>query len=72
MFQIVDTGGHFILKPQNLLFPEIPQVELSPAYDLVNTTIALKTPAKELALPLRGKKNNLQSQDFFEYLAASA
>lgn len=182
MFQIVDTGGHYILKPQNLLFPEIPQnedltmrlagvagiatplhgmfyckdgsltyfikrfdragkrgkipvedfaqlagksrdtkydysmeklvtllerhctfpalekvklfrltlfnflagnedmhlknfslirqgakVELSPAYDLVNTTIALKTPAEELALPLRGKKSRLQVNDFFEY-----
>lgn len=182
MFQIVDTGGHYILKPQNLLFPEIPQnedltmrlagvagiatplhgmfyckdgsltyfikrfdragkrgkipvedfaqlagksrdtkydysmeklvtllerhctfpalekvklfrltlfnflagnedmhlknfslirqgakVELSPAYDLVNTTITLKTPAEELALPLRGKKSRLQVNDFFEY-----
>lgn len=182
MFQIVDTGGHYILKPQNLLFPEIPQnedltmrlagiagiatplhgmfyckdgsltyfikrfdragkrgkipvedfaqlagksrdtkydysmeklvsllerhctfpalekvklfrltlfnflagnedmhlknfslirqgakVELSPAYDLVNTTIALKTPAEELALPLRGKKSRFQADDFFEY-----
>lgn len=43
------------------------KVELSPAYDLVNTTIALKTPAEELALPLRGKKNRFQAQDFFEY-----
>lgn len=42
-------------------------MELSPAYDLVNTTIALKTPAEELALPLRGKKNRFQAQDFFEY-----
>lgn len=43
------------------------KVELSPAYDLVNTTIALKNPAEELALPLHGKKSHLQAKDFFEY-----
>jgi serine/threonine-protein kinase HipA len=43
------------------------KVELSPAYDLVNTTIAIKNPVEELALPLRGKKRHLQAQDFFEY-----
>ncbi|MGH7457076.1 MAG: HipA domain-containing protein, partial [bacterium] len=43
------------------------KVELSPAYDLVNTTIAIKNPVEELALPLRGKKSHLQARDFFEY-----
>ena len=45
------------------------KVELSPAYDLINTTIAVKNPVEELALPLAGKKNHLQAQDFFEYYA---
>jgi len=45
------------------------KVELSPAYDLVNTTIAIKNPVEELALPLRGKKSQLEAQDFFEYYA---
>jgi serine/threonine-protein kinase HipA len=45
------------------------KVELSPAYDLVNTTIAMKNPIEELALPLRGKKRHLQARDFFEYYA---
>jgi serine/threonine-protein kinase HipA len=43
------------------------KVELSPAYDLVNTTIAMKNPVEELALPLRGKKSRLGAQDFLEY-----
>ena len=35
------------------------KVELSPAYDLVNTTIVLPNPQEETALPVAGKKSNL-------------
>lgn len=44
-------------------------VTLSPAYDLLNTTIAQKNTKEECALPLNGKKNNLRKKDFFNYLA---
>jgi len=40
---------------------------LSPAYDLINTTIASRNPKEELALPLNGKKRNFSAADFFEY-----
>ena len=42
------------------------KVELSPAYDLLNTTIIMKV-AEEIALPIRGKKNKLTATDFFDY-----
>lgn len=42
---------------------------LSPAYDLLNTSIAMKAPQEELALPLKGKKNNLSKRDFLTYFA---
>lgn len=42
---------------------------LSPAYDLLNTTIAMVAPKEELALPLNGKKNNLSKKDFITYFA---
>lgn len=42
------------------------KVELSPAYDLLNTTIILHS-KEELALPLRGKKSNLNRNDLIEY-----
>lgn len=45
------------------------KITLSPAYDLLNTTIALKNPKEELALPLNGKKNNLRKSDFLDYFA---
>jgi serine/threonine-protein kinase HipA len=44
-------------------------VVLSPAYDLLNTTIVLARPEEELALPLNGKKHNLTRKDFLEYFA---
>ena len=44
-------------------------VYLSPSYDLVNTTLVLKNPSEEFALPLNGKKRNLTEKDFFRYFA---
>ncbi len=42
-------------------------IELSPAYDLVNTTIALKNVTEEFALPLGCKKSNLNRSLLIEY-----
>jgi len=42
------------------------RVELSPAYDLLNTTIFLQS-KEEIALPINGKKSNFKRCDFFEY-----
>lgn len=42
-------------------------IEFSPFYDLINTTIALIDPQEESALPLNGKKNKLQKEDFIDY-----
>ena len=43
-------------------------IELSPAYDLLNFTIALKS-NEELALPLQGKKSKFKREHFIEYFA---
>lgn len=43
------------------------KVELSPAYDLLNTSIILKNPIEEIALSLRGKKSKLSRLDIFDY-----
>jgi serine/threonine-protein kinase HipA len=43
--------------------------ELSPCYDLLNSTLALEGRAsEESALPLSGKKKNFTRNDFFRYL----
>ncbi len=46
------------------------RVELSPGYDLLNTTIPNPKSAEEFALPLGGKKSNLTAKLFWKYLAA--
>lgn len=45
------------------------KITLSPAYDLLNTTIAQSNTKEEIALPINGKKSNLKKKDFFVYLA---
>ncbi|MDA2933388.1 HipA domain-containing protein [Acidobacteria bacterium AH-259-D05] len=45
------------------------KIELSPAYDLVNTTIALEEAQEEMALPLMGKKRKFTRDTFFGYFA---
>jgi serine/threonine-protein kinase HipA len=45
------------------------KVELSPAYDLLNSTIPNPRSREELALPLRGRRSNLNADDFWHYLA---
>jgi serine/threonine-protein kinase HipA len=42
---------------------------LAPAYDLLNSSIAIKSPEEEIALTLKGKKSNLKASDFVEYYA---
>ena len=44
------------------------KVELSPGYDLLNSTIVVDS-GEELALPLNGKKNRLKREDFVDYFA---
>lgn len=43
------------------------KVELSPSYDLLNTTILMQSPKEEIALPIGGKKNKLTKEVFFSY-----
>lgn len=45
------------------------RVALSPAYDLLNTSIVLKNPQEEVALPIRGRKRHLNRRDLFDDLA---
>lgn len=45
------------------------RIMMSPAYDLLNSTIAQKKSKEELGLPLKGKKNNLTQRDFLDYFA---
>lgn len=43
------------------------KVQLSPGYDLVNTTIAIGNASEEIALPIDGRKRNLSRSLLVEY-----
>jgi len=43
------------------------KVELSPAYDLLNTTIVVPRTQEEIALPISGKKRNLSAKILIDY-----
>lgn len=45
------------------------RIDLAPAYDLLNSTIALTNPREEMALPIRGKRSRLTGNDLFQYFA---
>jgi serine/threonine-protein kinase HipA len=40
---------------------------LTPAYDFLNSSIAIKNPQEEMALALKGKKSNFKAGDFIDY-----
>ncbi len=43
------------------------KIELSPAYDLVNSTIALSKPTEEMALSIAGRKSKLTRNNLVDY-----
>jgi len=45
------------------------KIELSPAYDLLNSTISMDKVAEEMALPIAGKKRSINKADLFGYYA---
>lgn len=62
------TGGEDMHLKNWSLITRPPRVQLAPAYDLLNTTIVLRSPHEESALPLNGRKRHLRRRDFTEYL----
>ena len=55
------------LKNFSLITEITNKIRLSPAYDLVNSTIAMANPQEELALSLRDKKKGFKRADFISY-----
>ena len=55
------------LKNYSIIFRH-DKVELTPAYDFLNSSIVLGKDAEESALTLKGKKKNLNKDILIEYL----
>lgn len=57
------TGNEDMHLKNFSLITRGPKVELSPAYDLLNTTIVTPKTTEELAMPINGKKSHLTRKD---------
>lgn len=68
MFNFVVGNADMHLKNFSLITRD-GRVQLSPAYDLINSTLILPKSKEEIALPLNGKKRNLTRKDFIDYFA---
>lgn len=68
LFSFLTGNEDMHLKNFSLIVRE-GKVELSPAYDLVNSTLALGNAKQELALPLNAKKNKIKREDLIDYFA---
>ncbi|QSB29244.1 HipA domain-containing protein [Flavobacterium sp. CLA17] len=61
------TGNEDMHLKNFSLMTKSGQVRLTPGYDLLNSSIAIKNPQEEMALTLKGKKSNFKSGDLIEY-----
>jgi serine/threonine-protein kinase HipA len=52
------------------LITEGSRITLSPAYDLLNSTVVLQNPQEQMALPLNGRRNKLSPSDLLDYFPA--
>ncbi len=64
------TGNEDMHIKNFSLLTDAGKVGLSPAYDLLNTTLVLPSGAEELALPLRGKRRRITRADLLDYWAS--
>lgn len=65
LFSFLAGNEDMHLKNFSLIHRE-GKIELSPAYDLLNTTLVING-GEELALPLNGKKSNIKAKDLIDY-----
>lgn len=63
------TGNEDMHLKNFSLITKSGKTTLTPAYDFLNSSIAIKNPVEEIALTLNGKKNNFKANDFLEYYA---
>ncbi len=61
------TGNEDMHLKNFILLMHDKKVELSPAYDLLNSSIAIGKAHEELALPLAGKKRKIKKEELFVY-----
>lgn len=63
------TGNEDMHLKNFSLITKSGKTTLAPAYDFLNSSIAIKNPQEEMALKLKGKKSNFKAVDLIDYFA---
>lgn len=63
------TGNEDMHLKNFSLITKAGKTTLTPAYDFLNSSIAIKNPQEEMALLLKGKKSNIKKIDLVDYYA---
>lgn len=63
------TGNEDMHLKNFSLITKNEKTTLTPVYDFLNSSIAIKNPEEEIALTIKGKKSNLKASDFIDYYA---
>lgn len=63
------TGNEDMHLKNFSLITRYGKTTLAPAYDFLNSSIAIKNPQEEMALSLKGKKSNFKNTDIINYFA---
>lgn len=63
------TGNEDMHLKNFSLITKSGKTNLTPAYDFLNSSIAIKNPQEEMALQLKGKKSNFKAGDLIDYFA---
>jgi len=63
------TGNEDMHLKNFSLITKAGKTTLTPVYDFLNSSIAIKNPEEEMALTLKGKKSNLKKTDLIDYYA---
>ena len=71
LFSFLTGNADMHLKNFSLLDQNSLGMQLSPAYDLVNTALVLPADQEELALMLNGRKKNIRKADFVKAMEGS-
>lgn len=69
LFAFATGNADMHLKNISLFSPRAGIITMTPAYDLLSTTLLIPGDGEEMALPLSGKKANLRRKDFDTFAA---
>jgi serine/threonine-protein kinase HipA len=69
LFSFLSGNADMHLKNFSIMKNSDNQYRLTPAYDLLCTTLAMPDDKEQMAMHLNGKKNSIKRKDFFEFAA---